>query len=879
MFKRLLNANARLVSSKPWLVLAVALAVTIIAGFFATNLSMELSWISLAPEGSPAVLEYEEIMNDFPSLDSIVVLVESDDYTMLEKAVNETTAKCEELDEYVTSVVSGVDREFMLENAMLFMSDDEAQMMEYIFADGNADKMYEFMYFMTDETIKAIQEGDMTDEEINYSAASFSAIKDIIDESNSALTGEINNENIDEALKKMFAGSSLITSPDGKMAMLTIQPSFDMMDMEKLTPGVNAIESVIKEVNDSYDNVTVRATGMHIVARDEMASVESDSYLSTLISIILILAVLYFAFRAWIAPVFAVTPLLFGIVWAMGITGLTVGRLNMMTVFAVAMLLGLGVDYAIHMYSSYTERRSRGVAKDDAISYAICHTGPSIIVGALTTAIAFFALNISRLRVLSELGTVMGTGIITTLAAVFWILPALIKIKKEKEETVSRISGDYVIIGWIAKGVYKFKFIVLAVIVLGAAFMGYQASKVEFDMNLMNLEPKGLESIELMNYMVEKYDMSSNSFALQVDSLDEVYRLQKEFENVDNVAEVVSVASILPETEKQQQQLNNIQQVKDDLEYGKADLRTANKDVLLQYVSLYADKVNELEDAWIENDLPILREDDFEGLRQSLKELEDKLSETVDENNLSELSSGIYYAVDDIQNIMLSGGIVTPSDLPDAYKSQFLSRDGSKYMITIYPDFEIWDALGTEKGDKFLSDLAAVNPRVTGTPIFMMDLYNAVGSELLLTGIILIAVLFLILMIHFRSVKYTLLAFLPLAFTLVYMMGTMVLFGIKFNMINFLVVLLIIGIGLDDGVHVLHHYKEGEKDIKKLFSTIGRAILLTTVTTVFGFGSLSFSSYRGIAGLGVVLAIGVSMALLFTIIVIPIFLKDEQDIK
>ena len=207
--------------------------------------------------------------------------------------------------------------------------------------------MYEFMYFMTDETIKAIQEGDMTDEEINYSAASFSAIKDIIDESNSALTGEINNENIDEALKKMFAGSSLITSPDGKMAMLTIQPSFDMMDMEKLTPGVNAIESVIKEVNDSYDNVTVRATGMHIVARDEMASVESDSYLSTLISIILILAVLYFAFRAWIAPVFAVTPLLFGIVWAMGITGLTVGRLNMMTVFAVAMLLGLGVDYAI----------------------------------------------------------------------------------------------------------------------------------------------------------------------------------------------------------------------------------------------------------------------------------------------------------------------------------------------------------------------------------------------------------------------------------------------------------------------------------------------------------------------------------------------------
>ena len=121
----------------------------------------------------------------------------------------------------------------------------------------------------------------------------------------------------------------------------------------------------------------------------------------------------------------------------------------------------------------------------------------------------------------------------------------------------------------------------------------------------------------------------------------------------------------------------------------------------------------------------------------------------------------------------------------------------------------------------------------------------------------------------------TALAFLPLAFTLVYMIGTMSLLNIKFNMLNFLVVLLITGIGLDDGVHILHHYKEGEKDIKKLFSTIGRAILLTTVTTVFGFGSLSFSSYRGIAGLGLVLAIGVSMALIFTILVLPIFLKDK----
>jgi len=264
-------------------------------------------------------------------------------------------------------------------------------------------------------------------------------------------------------------------------------------------------------------------------------------------------------------------------------------------------------------------------------------------------------------------------------------------------------------------------------------------------------------------------------------------------------------------------------------------------------------------------------------MKNNVNELKNTLDKDVTQEDLEDISKYIYDSLDTISDTMLTDKIITPKDLPHAYKAQFLSRDETKYLITIYPDFEIWDALGKEKGDKFISDLAEVNHSITGTPIFMMDLYNAVGDELLITGIGLIIILLGVLLIHFKSIKYTLLAFLPLAFTLVYMVGTMSLLGIKFNMLNFLVVLLVIGIGLDDGVHVLHHYKEGEHNIKILFSTIGRAILLTTITTVFGFGSLSFSSYRGIAGLGVVLAIGVSLALIFTIVVLPIFLKDEKD--
>lgn len=878
MLKKLLETNAKLVSKRPKLVLITALVLTVLAALGATNLSMELSWVSLAPDNSPAVEEYQDIIDNFPSLDSIVVLVESDDYEMLEQATNEAAEKVEGLDEYVTSVVAGVDKDFMLENGMVLMG-EEAEMMGYVFADANVDSMYSFVYMMMDETTKSIAEGDLTDEEIAYSASMISGITALILQSDSAIEDGADKDAIEEAMEALFLGGALLTSPDGKMAMMTIQPSFDMMDEVMLIPGVNAIEEALKEVNDKYDNVTVRGTGMHVVARDEIVTVMNDSYVATILSILLILIVLYFAFRLWVAPIFTVAPLLFGIVWSMGIVGIIIGRLNMMTVFAVAMLLGLGVDYAIHMYSSYTERRAKGIGKDEAVKYSICHTGPSIIVGALTTAVAFFALNVSSLNILSELGTIMGVGIITTLAAVFWILPSFIMIKKEKEKNMKKVRGNYKAIGWIAKGVYKYKYIVLIILVLGAVFMGYQATKIEFDMNLMNLEPEGLESIELMEHMVEKYDTSSTSFAIQVDSLDEVYELTEKLEAVEGVSEVTSVASILPEASKQQKTVDTIEEINKMLDTYRDEKRPVDIAALQQILVGLQEAADDYENTWLDYELGIINQDDFDELNAALDNLSDKLSEDYSQDNLESLADALYEVMSDMESKMMSADVITPDDLPQAYKSQFVSKDGSKFLLTIYSEFDIWEALGKEQGNEFLADIQEVDERVTGTPIFMMALYNAVGDELLKMGIILICVLLTILLVHFRSIKYALLAFLPLAFTLVYMLGTMSLLNIQFNMINFLVILLIIGIGLDDGVHILHHYKEGERDMKILFSTIGRAILLTTITTVFGFGSLSFSSYRGIAGLGVVLAIGVSMALIFTIIVLPIFLKDETGIK
>ncbi|MDX1358963.1 MAG: MMPL family transporter, partial [Clostridia bacterium] len=563
MFNKIFKWNARLVSTRPKLILLVAFIVTIIAGFFATNLSMELSWVSMAPSDSPAVKEYEEILDNFPSLDSILILVESNNYDRLVEASRETAAAIAGLYEYVTSVVAGIETDFMLENALMLMDEEEAKLMGYAFYDANLTSVYQLLYMIVDETAEKAAEGTLTDEQIIYSASAVKGIESVIEQSNMALDGDIDRNELTSSMERIFVGDGILTSPDGKMAMITVQPGFDMMDEVNLIPGVNAIESEIKDINDQYADVTIRGTGMHFVARDEMVSIMNDSYLATILSIVLIILLLYFAFRTWLAPLFTVTPLIFGIIWAMGIVGLVIGRLNMFTVFAVAMLAGLGIDYSIHLFSSYTERRAAKIKKKKAMAYAICRTGPSIIVGALTTATAFFALNISNLKILSELGTVMGTGIVTTLVAVFWVLPAIITLKKEKKKNIRKISGNYRIIGRIAYGIHKVKYFILAVVLIGAGFMGYMATQVGFDMNLMNLEPKGLESIELMEHMVDKYDTSSTNLSVQADSLDEVFNLHKELEGIDGVAEVTSIVSVLPPMEDQKRSLDTAEEIND----------------------------------------------------------------------------------------------------------------------------------------------------------------------------------------------------------------------------------------------------------------------------------------------------------------------------
>ena len=104
--------------------------------------------------------------------------------------------------------------------------------------------------------------------------------------------------------------------------------------------------------------------------------------------------------------------------------------------------------------------------------------------------------------------------------------------------------------------------------------------------------------------------------------------------------------------------------------------------------------------------------------------------------------------------------------------------------------------------------------------------------------------------------------------------GVMDLAGISFNLANLVILPLIIGIGVVNGVHLVHRYREEkDKNVNILSRSTGQGVVLSSLTTMIGFGSLMVADYQGIYSLGLVLTLGVGCCLVASFTVLPAMLK------
>ncbi len=223
----------------------------------------------------------------------------------------------------------------------------------------------------------------------------------------------------------------------------------------------------------------------------------------------------------------------------------------------------------------------------------------------------------------------------------------------------------------------------------------------------------------------------------------------------------------------------------------------------------------------------------------------------------------------------IGSDLLTADKLPPGTLQKYVSSDGT-YATYVYPARNMSEEKNVRE---FLDEVKSVSTDVIGFPVIVQDILESTRKGLNDTTILSAVVVLLMVVIDFQALLPTLLAMLPLAFAMVWMVGAFNLLGMKFNIVNIAVTPMILGIGVDFGVYVLHRYEEEmqlgsrEDAIPSTLAHTGKAILVSGLTVLGAFAALMLARYQGLSSLGLAAVLGIGSAVVISLTLLPAILR------
>jgi hypothetical protein len=214
--------------------------------------------------------------------------------------------------------------------------------------------------------------------------------------------------------------------------------------------------------------------------------------------------------------------------------------------------------------------------------------------------------------------------------------------------------------------------------------------------------------------------------------------------------------------------------------------------------------------------------------------------------------------------------------LPVFLRERFVGVTG-KYLVQVFPARNVWDPAALAE---FVTALRRVDPQVTGGPVTFFETSRLMRDGYFQAGAYALVAICILVVSDFRRLSLAFLALVPLAVGALWTVGVMGLLGLQFNLANLIILPLIIGIGISNGIHIMHrHLEEGHEGPSVIARSTGKAVVLSSLTTAVGFGSLMVARHYGIFSLGLLLTVGVVCNLLASITALPAILALRSPLR
>jgi predicted RND superfamily exporter protein len=583
----------------------------------------------------------------------------------------------------------------------------------------------------------------------------------------------------------------------------------------------------IRDVIKSYEDIgKIYLGGIPMIADDMMTFIKSDIVVFGLGVLLFIIATLWFVFRKLIWIIVPISSCFFSVVIMMGLLGLLGWKVTVISSNFIALMLILTMAMNIHMSTRFLQLRKSNPSKSN-LQILKLTTGKMfwpILYTVLTTVIAFLSLIFSGIKPIIDFGWMMTFGLITSFIITFTLLPTLLSFAPTKNMSVKEDEGSKIT---------KF---------LGKLSLNFQTPIFIVTIIVIGLSVFGISKLEVENSFINYFSKNT-----------EIYKGMKLIDEELGGTTPLEVILKFPETKKEKTEED------DDFEdWGDESEQDDEKYWFTK------DKIDTI--ATVHNYLDSLPQI---GKVLSFSSIIDVATQLNNDKPLGTLEMGVLYS-------KIPESIKT--DIIDPYIS--IEDNEARISLRIIDsqenlrrndlinkiNFDLENELGIEKEQYKLAGVLI---------LFNNLLQSLFKSQILTLGLVMIGI-FAMFMILFRNIKLSLIGVVPNFIAAFFILGIIGLLGIPLDMMTITIAAITIGIAVDNSIHYIYRFKEEfskinnyKETLTTCHSTVGAAILNTSITIVFGFSILVLSKFIPTIYFGVFTGLAMLLAMISVLTLLP----------
>ena len=851
-----------------WVALAALLLTAALGAYAATHLGVNADPDAMIAGDLPFRVRERDFKRSFRAAwDEMLVLVESESASEAGRAADALAARlASRTDLFENAQVMG-GGEFFRRNELLYL--DVPQLEDL------ADRLAAVQPFLAeiarDPSLTGISnllrlavaaQRDGTDVGLDLAAA--------LDRVSTAIEAALAGRSAPDPWGDALIGGSL--SEEARHRVIALRANADFGELLFAEPALRAIRAAARELElDPAHGIRVRITGSTVLNYEELAVVDSQGKRVAVAALLLFTGATLLALRSLRVLFALVASLIVSLVWTNAFAAAAIGHLNQVSVAFNVVIIGLGGELGIHVCMRYAELAAQGRPRSEALAETGATIGSSLFSSAITTAIGFLVFLPTDFRGVAELGLISAAGVLISLVSSLTLLPALLSLgapvyPRFAQSTLPLIARIRQVPVSHARTI---RWAALAVAIGSLALL----PRARFDHNPVNLRDPNTESVQTFLDMLQRSETSPWTIDVVAPDLAQAEATAATLAALPYVERAITLEDFVPSQQAEKREiLGTIALFVPALSPSSPEPDPATQRVALERLEAALAPT-----AAAPADPPLtaseVRLHDALGRFLAAAAANDPapLLARLQKNVIGSLPS-------QLQDLLaaLHPDDVTLDTLPRQLSELMLAPDG-RARIQVFPKKDLADAASLEE---FVDGVTSLAPNATGPAVGLVEwgrVTSGAMQQALATGFV-CTLLFLLLL--WRSLWDTLLAFFPLLLAGLVTCAMMVLLGWSFNFANVIVLPMLLGMGIDSGVHLVHRHRARPDEADVLATSTARAVWFSALTTILSFGSLIFASHRGMAALGQILTLGVAATLVCYVVVLPAVLEwDDHRIR